>query len=111
MAFFPFSGWKESFFGDLHGQGWDAVVAVGGDGRWAVVRGDRMEGGVGDDGDDDGTSEGMEGDAALVLVEPVEAIMALRLRGAERDDGRGARRRRRLHRGRRRHGHAGAWWR
>ncbi len=20
MAFFPFSGWKESFFGDLHGQ-------------------------------------------------------------------------------------------
>ncbi len=25
MAFFPFSGWKESFFGDLHGQGKDAV--------------------------------------------------------------------------------------
>ncbi len=25
MATFPFSGWKESFFGDLHGQGWDAV--------------------------------------------------------------------------------------
>ncbi len=25
MAFFPFSGWKESFFGDMHGQGWDAV--------------------------------------------------------------------------------------
>jgi malonate-semialdehyde dehydrogenase (acetylating)/methylmalonate-semialdehyde dehydrogenase len=25
MAFFPFSGWKESFFGDLHGQGLDAV--------------------------------------------------------------------------------------
>lgn len=25
MAFFPFSGWKESFFGDLHGQGWDSV--------------------------------------------------------------------------------------
>jgi malonate-semialdehyde dehydrogenase (acetylating)/methylmalonate-semialdehyde dehydrogenase len=25
MAFFPFSGWKESFFGDLHGQGPDAV--------------------------------------------------------------------------------------
>ncbi|HSJ52378.1 MAG TPA: CoA-acylating methylmalonate-semialdehyde dehydrogenase [Anaerolineae bacterium] len=25
MAFFPFSGWKESFFGDLHGQGWDAL--------------------------------------------------------------------------------------
>jgi malonate-semialdehyde dehydrogenase (acetylating) / methylmalonate-semialdehyde dehydrogenase len=25
MAFFPFSGWKESFFGDLHGQGTDAV--------------------------------------------------------------------------------------
>lgn len=25
MAFFPFSGWKESFFGTLHGQGMDAV--------------------------------------------------------------------------------------
>jgi malonate-semialdehyde dehydrogenase (acetylating)/methylmalonate-semialdehyde dehydrogenase len=25
MAFFPFSGWKESFFGDLHGQGRHAV--------------------------------------------------------------------------------------
>lgn len=25
MAFFPFSGWKESFFGDLHGQSLDAV--------------------------------------------------------------------------------------
>ncbi len=25
MAFFPFSGWKQSFFGDLHGQGRDAV--------------------------------------------------------------------------------------
>jgi malonate-semialdehyde dehydrogenase (acetylating)/methylmalonate-semialdehyde dehydrogenase len=25
MAFFPFSGWKESFFGDMHGQGMDAV--------------------------------------------------------------------------------------
>lgn len=25
MAFFPFSGWKESFFGDQHGQGMDAV--------------------------------------------------------------------------------------
>jgi malonate-semialdehyde dehydrogenase (acetylating)/methylmalonate-semialdehyde dehydrogenase len=25
MAFFPFSGWKESFFGDLHGQSEDAV--------------------------------------------------------------------------------------
>lgn len=24
MAFFPFSGWNESFFGDLHGQGKDA---------------------------------------------------------------------------------------
>jgi len=21
----PFTGWKDSFFGDLHGQGWDAV--------------------------------------------------------------------------------------
>ncbi len=25
MAFFPFSGWKDSFFGDLHGQAGDAV--------------------------------------------------------------------------------------
>ncbi|HUK24333.1 MAG TPA: CoA-acylating methylmalonate-semialdehyde dehydrogenase [Terriglobales bacterium] len=25
MAYFPFSGWKESFFGDLHGQGRDGV--------------------------------------------------------------------------------------
>jgi malonate-semialdehyde dehydrogenase (acetylating)/methylmalonate-semialdehyde dehydrogenase len=25
MAFFPFSGWKESFYGDLHGQGQHAV--------------------------------------------------------------------------------------
>jgi malonate-semialdehyde dehydrogenase (acetylating)/methylmalonate-semialdehyde dehydrogenase len=25
MAFYTFSGWKESFFGDLHGQGMDAV--------------------------------------------------------------------------------------
>lgn len=25
MAFFPFSGWKDSFFGDLHGQAMDAV--------------------------------------------------------------------------------------
>jgi malonate-semialdehyde dehydrogenase (acetylating) / methylmalonate-semialdehyde dehydrogenase len=25
MAYFPFSGWKESFFGDLHGQGDHAV--------------------------------------------------------------------------------------
>ena len=25
MAFFPFCGWKESFFGDLHGQSRDAV--------------------------------------------------------------------------------------
>ncbi len=25
MAFFPFSGWKESFFGDLHGQNHHAV--------------------------------------------------------------------------------------
>jgi malonate-semialdehyde dehydrogenase (acetylating) / methylmalonate-semialdehyde dehydrogenase len=24
-AYFPFSGWKESFFGDLHVHGWDAV--------------------------------------------------------------------------------------
>ncbi|WP_347342582.1 CoA-acylating methylmalonate-semialdehyde dehydrogenase [Coleofasciculus sp. FACHB-1120] len=26
MAFFPFSGWKDSFYGDLHGQGKDAVA-------------------------------------------------------------------------------------
>jgi malonate-semialdehyde dehydrogenase (acetylating)/methylmalonate-semialdehyde dehydrogenase len=25
MAFFPFSGMKDSFFGTLHGQGWEAV--------------------------------------------------------------------------------------
>jgi malonate-semialdehyde dehydrogenase (acetylating)/methylmalonate-semialdehyde dehydrogenase len=25
MAYFPFSGWKESFLGTLHGQGWDAI--------------------------------------------------------------------------------------
>ncbi len=25
MAYFPFSGWRESFFGDLHGQGMQAV--------------------------------------------------------------------------------------
>jgi len=25
MAFFPFSGWREPFFGDLHGQGTDVV--------------------------------------------------------------------------------------
>lgn len=25
MAFFPFSGWKDSFFGDLHGQGQHAI--------------------------------------------------------------------------------------
>lgn len=25
MAFFPFSGWKDSFFGDMHGQGSDAI--------------------------------------------------------------------------------------
>jgi malonate-semialdehyde dehydrogenase (acetylating)/methylmalonate-semialdehyde dehydrogenase len=25
MAYFPFSGWKDSFFGDMHGQGMDAV--------------------------------------------------------------------------------------
>jgi len=25
MAQFPFSGWKESFFGDLHGQGRHAI--------------------------------------------------------------------------------------
>jgi len=25
MAYFPFTGWKDSFFGDMHGQGRDAV--------------------------------------------------------------------------------------
>ncbi|HEY3930711.1 MAG TPA: CoA-acylating methylmalonate-semialdehyde dehydrogenase [Candidatus Koribacter sp.] len=25
VAYFPFSGWKDSFFGDLHGQGRDAI--------------------------------------------------------------------------------------
>ena len=25
MAFFPFSGWKDSFYGDMHGQGMDAL--------------------------------------------------------------------------------------
>jgi malonate-semialdehyde dehydrogenase (acetylating)/methylmalonate-semialdehyde dehydrogenase len=25
IAFFPFSGWKESFFGDMHAQGHDAI--------------------------------------------------------------------------------------
>jgi len=25
MAYFPFSGWKDSFFGDLHAQGRDAI--------------------------------------------------------------------------------------
>jgi len=25
FAFFPFSGWKDSFFGDLHGQGFDGI--------------------------------------------------------------------------------------
>lgn len=25
MAYFPFSGWNESFFGDLHGQGWHGI--------------------------------------------------------------------------------------
>jgi malonate-semialdehyde dehydrogenase (acetylating)/methylmalonate-semialdehyde dehydrogenase len=25
MAYFPFSGWKDSFFGIMHGQGRDAV--------------------------------------------------------------------------------------
>ncbi len=26
LAYFPFSGWKDSFFGTLHGQGWDGVA-------------------------------------------------------------------------------------
>jgi malonate-semialdehyde dehydrogenase (acetylating)/methylmalonate-semialdehyde dehydrogenase len=25
MAYFPFSGWKDSFFGDMHRQGRDAI--------------------------------------------------------------------------------------
>ena len=28
MAFFPFTGWKDGFFGDLDGQGWDAVESL-----------------------------------------------------------------------------------
>jgi len=28
MAFFPFSGWKESFFGDLHAQGPTASSSI-----------------------------------------------------------------------------------
>jgi malonate-semialdehyde dehydrogenase (acetylating)/methylmalonate-semialdehyde dehydrogenase len=26
MAFFPFAGWKKSFFGDLHAHGKDAIA-------------------------------------------------------------------------------------
>ena len=26
MAFFPFTGWKQSFFGDLHAHGRDAIA-------------------------------------------------------------------------------------
>jgi malonate-semialdehyde dehydrogenase (acetylating)/methylmalonate-semialdehyde dehydrogenase len=25
MSFFPFTGWKDSFFGDLHAHGSDAI--------------------------------------------------------------------------------------
>ena len=28
MAYFPFSGWKDSFFGIMHAQGRDAIVAA-----------------------------------------------------------------------------------
>ena len=28
MTFFPFSGWKNSFFGDLHGQGKPAIEFI-----------------------------------------------------------------------------------
>ena len=28
MAFFPFTGWKQSFFGDLHAHGKDAVLST-----------------------------------------------------------------------------------
>lgn len=53
-AYFPFSGWKDSFFGDLHAHGWDAVefftrkktvtsryFSAGEVGRFFVEHGDR----------------------------------------------------------------------
>ena len=53
-AFFPFSGWKDSFFGDLHVHGWDAVefftrkktvtsryFSAGETGRYFVEQGDK----------------------------------------------------------------------
>lgn len=53
-AYFPFSGWKDSFFGDLHAHGWDAVefftrkktvtsrfFSAGETGRYFVEQGDK----------------------------------------------------------------------
>jgi hypothetical protein len=53
-AYFPFSGWKDSFFGDLHVHGWDAVefftrkktvtsryFSVGETGKFFVEQGDK----------------------------------------------------------------------
>jgi malonate-semialdehyde dehydrogenase (acetylating)/methylmalonate-semialdehyde dehydrogenase len=53
-AYFPFSGWKDSFFGDLHVHGWDAVefftrkktitsryFSAGETGRYFVEQGDK----------------------------------------------------------------------
>ena len=53
-AYFPFSGWKNSFFGDLHVHGWDAVefftrkktitsrfFSAGETGRYFVEQGDK----------------------------------------------------------------------
>jgi malonate-semialdehyde dehydrogenase (acetylating)/methylmalonate-semialdehyde dehydrogenase len=54
-AYFPFSGWKDSFFGDLHVHGWDAVefftrkktvtsryFSAGETGRYFVEQGDKQ---------------------------------------------------------------------
>jgi malonate-semialdehyde dehydrogenase (acetylating) / methylmalonate-semialdehyde dehydrogenase len=53
-AYFPFSGWKDSFFGDLHVHGWDAIefftrkktvtsryFSAGETGRYFVEQGDK----------------------------------------------------------------------
>jgi malonate-semialdehyde dehydrogenase (acetylating)/methylmalonate-semialdehyde dehydrogenase len=53
-AYFPFSGWKDSFFGDLHVHGWDAIdfftrkktvtsryFSVGETGKFFVEQGDK----------------------------------------------------------------------
>ena len=54
-AYFPFSGWKDSFFGDLHVHGWDAVdfftrkktvtsrfFSAGETGKYFVEQGDKQ---------------------------------------------------------------------